>query len=590
MSATLRSFDVNDEGSIAFGRIPSPRLKSLHSRDQKNSESEKVNYDDDIEFDDTRMDITDTIRSNTSFRNGNLFNKGGRNGTSAQEDYIIRNTTTKVPLNDNPHTHLASKVTKNSEKQSTPELLSKINKHRSRNGTPLKLPPMSSNQFSSGSDGENNVLPVEQKIEDSLIKHRKLISDDNKFSPGSARVAKKDFSFGNSNGYEVSSPTKGKASQFNETAITPPPNLKVRPFIFEPASRSSVQARRDLPLNHGTRNLPSNIHDEDIEFDSSDADLEITDQNGVSITPKAQTSVTDQLSSTRPNDVLQHRGPTLEYNNDVSNPSKELSINKSYHEVISVENNMKGSPVNEKIPDQNEKYGDISRAEILEKINNTINSLMEREKNSSSPIKSNVGNVLPEDINGNVEREDASSDEAPEEILNELDSFFGGNKSGQQRNNSVSKYSLKSEEGDIQKEKPSKATPIRSHYSRLSGKYARQIIQRRKIGQDLVNNHQERSIHPDGDLETTEWSTVKWLKLNKVLQLEKLELKDILNSEVLFRSLGCTSKRELRQRVEFLIQFNKSRRNKGVQNTAKKIKKKNIAPKLSKTDKRFQIL
>mmetsp|Transcript_9178 Transcript_9178/g.9083 ORF Transcript_9178/g.9083 Transcript_9178/m.9083 type:complete len:606 (+) Transcript_9178:1424-3241(+) len=605
MSATLRSFDF-DNDSIAFRKIRSPKLKSLDKRDHIDSGfNENGRFDDDIEFDDTRMD-NDDMKPNRSFNDENISNNR-ENGQDSfhQRDYVIRDTTTKVPLKDSPHT---SSVNRNSNKASTPDTLDRINRYRSKNGTPLKLPPLTSNQFSE-SDNESPSLPIEEKAEDSLIKHRKLISDDNKFSPGNTRVSLKKTGFDTPNAHNIVSPPRSMNRSTNEAIITPPSNLKVRPFIFGSTSKKlpfSSFTRKGLPEQLRNAQPSGSRNDADIEFDSSDVDGEEEDHGAtrsrlLSSTSRINASISNQLPKP-PSGVSQN----IQINSPDREQNFELREKSVYEQYVSPANPKSGSKVedignsSDREVHQAEKYGDISRAEILEKINSTINSLMEKDKFASSPSKANAGDVLPRNIDKEI-AEAESSDETPEEIINELDSFFSGNKSniGNRRSlvfnhKSPSKsFSGNNETDPILNGKLPKSTPIRTHYSRLSGKYARQIMHRRKS--ENVSN-KENSVKPiledSNDISlNSKWPTSKWLKLNKVLQLGKIAKKDIINSEVLIQKLGCDSKRELKQRVEFLVQFNESRK---VRTPKKKvvsnIKKNNISPKSSKSEKRFQII
>lgn len=590
MSATLKSFDLNDD-SIAFRKIRSPKLRNLSRRDQNDSDfNGNGHYEDDIEFDDTRMDIDD-MKPNSSFNNENISNNRQSGLDSFQQhDYVIRDTTTKVPLKDSPRTNKAS----------TPDMLDRINKYRSKNGTPLKLPPLTSNQFSN-SDNESQSIPIEEKAEDSLIKHRKLISDDNKFSPGRTQGSLRNAARDTSNGHIVASPTKTMNRPMNEAIITPPSNLKVRPFIFGSASRtlpSASVSRKGLPEDLRKTHVSASKHDGDIEFDSSDVDGE--DDDGT--TRSRLLSSTTRFNPSNSNQVTKHG---LNQHTHTSNYNKD-GIELRHERHISQVNPTFESKIEDiqntsnKEPDQKEKYGDISRAEILEKINSTINSLMEKDKLASSPSKINVDDVLPQNIDKEIMQAE-SSDESPEEIINELDSFFSGNKSNTANqgnadfsHRSPSKFSASNnDQGPIANGQPSKATPIRTHYSRLSGKYARQIMHRRKNENASSNAYPDMSVlqYSNNIATGSEWPTSKWLKLNKILQLGKIAKKDVINSEVLVQKLGCASRRDLKQRVEFLVQFNESRKINGPKKRAiSNARKNNLGLKSSKSEKRFQII
>ena len=105
MSATLKSFDLNDD-SIPFRKIRSPKLRNLNRRDQNDSDfNGNGHYEEDIEFDDTRMDI-DNMKPNSSFNDENMSDNRRSGHDSFQlHDYVMRDTTTKVPLKDSNTWH-----------------------------------------------------------------------------------------------------------------------------------------------------------------------------------------------------------------------------------------------------------------------------------------------------------------------------------------------------------------------------------------------------------------------------------------------------------------------------------------------------
>lgn len=573
MSTTLKSFDLDDDNSFISRKPQTPKLRGLNTRNQQLSIfRSRETIEDDIEFDDTRMDMTEQGAFNIEGMNGG---NRRRSNVYPQSNYLVKNTTTTVPLKDTSYSESRSRPNRSPYVGSTPDvMLGRINKHRSRNGTPLKLPPLNSSHLSSDSERQNQKILPEENVEDSLIKHRKLISDDNKFSPGNARGT---VNTRNSlNGLQDGSPTRRNDRPIIENVTTPPSNLKVRPFSFESASKK-------LPSLSGPGKKLFDISKEehsnenDIEFDSSDID-----DNG--------TSGNIHLSSfSKLNGQIEHQSPNLQttthsqakpnFNQELGYQSEGILVSQpERHSPPRIEKNTENSVENfDKQKNENgldtksayEEYGDISRAEILEKINSTINTLIERDRSASSPLKEAT---LKEDRisldNANLIEsisDDDSSDESPDEILNELDSVFHSNLSNSGiQNIEIMKEKSPAEDRGSPYERRAKATPIRTHYSRLSDKYARQILKRRK------NESNTKEVYPDMDVrenndvplayESTEWPTEKWLKLNKVLQLEKLTKKDIINSEVLLSRLGCSSKEELKQRVEFLIQFNRSQK------------------------------
>lgn len=189
---------------------------------------------------------------------------------------------------------------------------------------------------------------------------------------------------------------------------------------------------------------------------------------------------------------------------------------------------------------------------------------------------------------------DISSDDNPVELLNELNSFLPSKSSPSKTSEKISlnqNYYSNSNAGrsstvrysrdwgvngpqvSHRQNAPPEMTPIRKHYSRLSDKYARHLMnkQHKVNSKELKRRQVGESSEPYGNptvpelLESSNevnqpWTGRRWHKLNKLLMCDSLKVDDIINSEILVSHLGCKSMAELKQRVEFLIKFNELRK------------------------------
>ncbi|CAH6721044.1 hypothetical protein CLIB1444_05S02344 [[Candida] jaroonii] len=121
-------------------------------------------------------------------------------------------------------------------------------------------------------------------------------------------------------------------------------------------------------------------------------------------------------------------------------------------------------------------------------------------------------------------------------------------------------------------------TPIRKHYGRLNERFARHLNNKRKQERkselatqfELTESEKLEIPEPESPEEEAEqeeqeeenqdvWTNHKWRKLNKLIMCGKFTIQDILNSQVSTKWFQCKNKEDLKQRIEFLIQFNEYR-------------------------------
>ncbi|CCE72669.1 Piso0_000259 [Millerozyma farinosa CBS 7064] len=319
----------------------------------------------------------------------------------------------------------------------------------------------------------------------------KLISNDNKFSPNNSTSIR-----------------PGPQNPSNSFTITPPSNLKVRPVSFDRQDGSTISPtkpeRRKIDMNENDENKKPN---QDIEFDSSDEE-EYPIKNVESI---------------------QTHAPHSEEKRAKKDTSKLAN-----HEA-----------------DRNkEEDGDISRSEILERINATINSLIEKE--NSRPFLSSKQSPRSHISNENDPAHDESSSSSPGDILNELDSFMSTKRKGE---DNIHGKKITPPFEDSPRPTEPKKTNSPTFLTKLSGKYAREVLRKRKYGENVITK-------PNQESSDELWPVSKWSKLNRILKLKSLSRSDIINSDILLKKLGCKSKGDLEQRINFLISYNKAREDK----------------------------
>lgn len=498
--------------------------------------------------------------------------------------YSARKSSIKVPLKGDD-VFTTKKVT-------TPGVMKTLTKHRTRNGSPLR--PSSSEK---------------EDPEDTLIKSQKLISEDNKFSPGNSPK----LLFKSTKSPVINGSPIGNNNSYKEVQ-SPPSNYKVRPVDmaqFEPKNGSN--GSKKLFQNEVEKQLPPRQNtNQDIEFDSSEDDnlpvkkvaKKSPDVSTVPKNPEVSTippPIPETNSLAPPQNESFNLNGANTFSNGTSRAPRQVSPpmrspsaaappmrseisnylaknpgnhwNDNYNVASSVEadsssTNDKGS-LQVGIPSRVDVEPAMAKSEILDKINATIDSL--RQNDSRRALF---------DDNNNIDLADISSDETPVELLNELESFAPTKSSpvkrkrsySPQKRRSQSPENIRSKTPDPSKFKlpivPPELTPIRKHYNRLSDKYARHIMNKRQEQphhqqqQHHHHHHHHQPSNHDSINKAETWSTKTWIKLNKLVQSESLTVNDIINSKIVIEKLGCESKEDLKQRVEFLIRFNEFQKRK----------------------------
>lgn len=164
----------------------------------------------------------------------------------------------------------------------------------------------------------------------------------------------------------------------------------------------------------------------------------------------------------------------------------------------------------------------------------------------------------------------------------EVNHYLDPNAPTDQLNSKVSSSTPKSSVRPGLKQKNSDLTPIRKHYSRLSDKYARQLMKRREIipkplkGSSSFepNTHQNTSqsfqkysiIGLENAVELNQqfqiWPNFKWSKLNQLVRCNKFTVEELCNSQILLQIME-TTKEDLTDRITFLTAFNKMKNHNG---------------------------
>lgn len=178
---------------------------------------------------------------------------------------------------------------------------------------------------------------------------------------------------------------------------------------------------------------------------------------------------------------------------------------------------------------------DMSRAEILERMNDSILSLIESEtqkkKNEHAPAEG-------------LEADDASEEslgEAPERILDEIDLLLSSTKNP----GSDTRLTRKSDLED------SNENPERIEFSPRK---------RQRTNKSTYSTKQEKSkvtqpIHTDNLTYYGDWPEERWTRLSQLIKLNLMSRDEIVNSDYVLKEFKCVNRNELRQRVNFLVQY-----------------------------------
>lgn len=318
------------------------------------------------------------------------------------------------------------------------------------------------------------------------------------------------------------------------------------------------------------------------------------------IQPQTQRQSRLQNQSSNPQPILSNQIEPDGLDNNLNNLASSVDIDSVSTNGIGLD---KGS-LNVGMPSRLDldSQQEMQRLETLERINvdvrdngtTRLSMNKDNKDNGSNTANNNKPNVNKpmfqinemnemNEINNAMDLEsDISSDDNPAELLNELNSFLPNRSSptkksdkspthnsgtynskisnysnyessSKRRRNNNNRSSLGNNESVNGSAKykpipPPEMTPIRKHYSRLSDKYARHILNKKQM-------ESPKKLEPPVVTTNKPWTTNKWHLLNKLL-MSDISIDDIINSNVVVKRLECNSKQELKQRVEFLIKFN----------------------------------
>lgn len=533
MPVTSKSIETN---------LDEPRREPLGNDNEGNNiahSEEGFNSDEDIEFDDTQIESPKSLTNlSKQFRS--------RDGDDSN-DYIVKNNSVKIPLNDNK---IDTRGTRSSPTHR--RAIEEQTKNHSRKRNVVK---------SHGNLSENEMVDdgndfFQDNVEDSLIKHRKLISDNNKVNHNGH-----DSSFSTTKKASVeknqfSSPIQRDGSAENKMMTSPPSHMKVRPLKFPESPSKSGTNRRDSYRNRDT----------DIEFDSSDVENNDTSakekkaNQDTKITNTGLETPRDQFPKEIETSTHIRKSNASGFGPFVINNKKEGSsaavgsdegrnAQPEVNEMDEIDKRDINSP-RDKVIHRN--YGDISREEILDKINATIDSLMEKDRSIASPTR----HYLNEESKKSPSSDDSgsTSSESQDEIFHELDSILTNSNrplpaktaSGVSTSSNPYLNSTPSRNSNSIKEKKERPCGLNI----LEEKYARGLLQKKKKLARETSYFDPSSLY-GVHKKSTVWSRDKWAKLRRLVKTESLSKEDIINSEILQRRLQ-SSKEELSKRVAFL--------------------------------------
>ncbi|CUM66312.1 uncharacterized protein PRCAT00003974001 [Priceomyces carsonii] len=539
---------------------------------------------DDLEFDDTQMETPKVLRNQmrkTDSLNGLMTKREGLSSTSRnRSDEIHHDMIMKLPLNDeNGATSFHRNI-------STPISTRKASMYGARNGTPRRVLPFA-RKVSSHAQGED----AEEDEEGEFIRSQKLISEDNNFSPRRASKSR----VGSSSGQIANLTPKSRLAS-TEVVSSVPTSFKVRPpksLSFETQHVSNTRSSPNL-----VESAMLSVHD-DIEFDSSDSDdIELAKRNPFDVQGNDPEEHMSDLAQKAP---LRRSSGASDINKGQFEPPIPSLTSRSQKENLTEVKSLPNSRASERRNESSPKGPeDISRADLLERINMTINSIRDSSDaihsgnasshKVSSPIKrspsikftSPVKNPSPlrntspnnyilspqhneEDIdderevesivpgtilNSDIEIDALTLSDSQEDILHELD-FRLSKKPGATSNHS----NVDSRPLDMTAFRQTDEQSVVEHES-LADKYEMSRIGfQTSFDTSLpkILGSPERLSRYRNEIE--EWSSDKWLKLMKVIDSPNLSKNDLLNSDVLLQGLGCSSRHELRQRINFLLDF-----------------------------------
>lgn len=558
--ATLRSFDLRDANETFTDMMGFQATRSRLNGASQNkvygaSQNSPLSDEEGSEFEDSYIETPQSLRVGRTQHTSNVHSDTERGSPNV---YITRNTTTKVPLKDasSPQTKKPSTPGhRTSKRVSTPATLSgRISKHRSRNGTPLKQAPVNSERL--GDD------------EDDAIRRSRVLSDDNRFSPYNGQT-----------NHTLGSPVRRKRSE-EVVHGSPPSNLKIRPL---PELTTRLLAATSTPAQGNVASI------DDEEFDSSEneevvaksftktyseplpASRSFEGEYLIKPPPEVRPALALLPEQDRSTSSIRRREENAPKGSQRLSPTPVIPITSraisltpqpaETREVSGLRAAISADPLERSSPAKSlvvlvlERMGSdvLSKSEIMEKINSSFNLIREKDLNR------NDANVLSDFL----DRDDEESDDS--QILEEIGSFLPhSDLKITERVLDTSSKSLDLSQRDEVRRLPSISRPLVNNAVEredptdqprrsLAQKYERELLERKE--RESASRRVNISPSP---VPYEEWPMSKWAVLRKLLGSQGLNKESIVNSDVVVNRLQCSGKQELRQRVNYLLEYEKA--------------------------------
>lgn len=190
---------------------------------------------------------------------------------------------------------------------------------------------------------------------------------------------------------------------------------------------------------------------------------------------------------------------------------------------------------------------DMSRAEILERMNESILSLIENDTRSRRKSREEDA----QNVNNMPENSDESSGDSPEKILDEIDMVL---------------HSTRQPSSDIG-HRPRKREGLPGLDEEYEGIESSPRKRRKKSTTNKNISEPERtdggskvvpsSLPSDEVAYYGDWPQQRWNKLDQLIRLNLMSKEEIIDSDHVLREFNCVNKNELKQRVDFLTEYDK---------------------------------
>jgi len=470
-------------------------------------------FPSDEEFDDTRIETPKIVRSQLLNNSYSILNSDNITSVS-DRPYVLRNTTTLIPLKDHGN-NMKQTVAASNENP----------KYRSRNGTPLRNPPIIFNN-----------IEDEHFTSNTTRSDAELISPNNKLNPAQYQSVNVAFM----QDIRYSSPTRKGSLTRKSTFSSPPASLKIKPLSFAPS-----------PFKEDENKISENNESEEVMINSTEKEvndelIKILSEESKFGTRK-ESLTEDKVEKNIAQDVTIQATPK---NSKAYNPQRDIdSFDGTARE--------------------NE---DISRANLLEKVNQTLDSINYESKRTFSPIVLTNRSPRKSLTAFNVEDMSEASGSDSEEIINKLDFYHSRPERildiSTPLNGGAGNTSKSSIIGDYNLNEPMPP-------GRLN------LAENQQIKDHVMEGNPNQMKAPSEvkyaeasmqGIEYDEWSADKWSKLNRLLRLKTLTRYDLISSDVVVEELGCRSKVDLIKRIDFLQALNNVRKLK-INESAKRIRR-----------------